>query len=99
MKNFISIAIVALFVLGAGASFWQEAKPNVVIVLHSSQTIPAAMERFQTMVGKDACVCSLLHEEELTPERLRQAKVVFMQHPSQEMLDRLKPAALQAMKS
>jgi cobaltochelatase CobN len=72
-------------------------KPNVVIVLHSSQTMPRALAAFEKDFGADACNCSLLLEEELTPERLMQAKVLFMQHPSSEMLERLKPAATQAL--
>ncbi|MDE1178210.1 MAG: cobaltochelatase subunit CobN [Edaphobacter sp.] len=98
MKNFIKSSIVMLLTV-SGIAIAQQEKPNVVIVLHSSQTLPAAMDRFQTMVGRDACICSVLREEDMTPERLKQAKVVFMQHPSQEMLDNLKPVALEAMKN
>jgi len=98
MKNFIRNVIV-LFLAVPSVVLGQSTKPNVVIVLHSSQTMPAAMNRFQAIVGKDACVCSVLREEDITPERLQQAKVLFMQHPSQEMLDRIKPTALQAMKN
>lgn len=97
MKSFFAIVAAAFLVL-ASTSHGQDTKPNVVIVLHSSQTMPAAMKKLQTMVGEDACACSILNEENITPERLAQAKVLFMQHPSQEMLDRLKPAALPAMK-
>ena len=98
MKNFIR-SVVVLFLILPSIVVGQNTKPNVIIVLHSSQTMPAAMTRFQAMVGKDACMCSVLREEDLTLERLQQAKVLFMQHPSQEMLDRLKPTALQAMKN
>jgi len=99
MHSFRSKKALAVFVaMLASVSFAQNAKPNVVIVLHSSQTMPLAFEKFEQMVGKDACDCSILHEEELTPERLSQAKALFMQHPSQEMLDKLKPAGLEAMK-
>ncbi|MEK6396604.1 MAG: cobaltochelatase subunit CobN [Terriglobus sp.] len=79
-------------------AFAQDVKPNVVIVLHSSQTMPAALKMFEEQVGHDACACSIVNEEAMTPGRLAQAKVVFMQHPSQELLDRLKATALPAMK-
>lgn len=74
-------------------------RPNVVLVLHSSQILPAAMERFKSLVGEEACDCSVLEEQSLTSERLLKAKAVFMQHPSQEMLEHLKPAGLRALSS
>ncbi len=71
--------------------------PNVVLVLHSSQTMPAAMARFEKQYGPGACDCSLLREEDMTPERLLKTKALFMQHPSAEMLARLKDAAKTAL--
>lgn len=96
MNSFVAAIAAVLFAL-VPIAHGQDTKPNVVIVLHSSQTMPAAMKSFEAMVGKDACMCSILDEEHMSRERLAQAKVVFMQHPSQEMLDRLKAVALPAM--
>ncbi|WP_263417691.1 cobaltochelatase subunit CobN [Terriglobus albidus] len=93
------LLITGLVLSLATFGFAQSAKPNVVVVLHSSQTMPAAMQRFKALVGSNGCECTVLQEEELTPERLLHAKAVFMQHPSQEMLDRLKPSGLQAIKA
>ncbi|MEG9437339.1 cobaltochelatase subunit CobN [Edaphobacter sp. HDX4] len=98
--NWFRIGICALVALSSTAAApAQQRKPNVVVVLHSSQTMPAAFAKFQQTVGKDACDCSILNEDELTPERLSQAKAIFMQHPSQEMLDRFKPTGLEAIKN
>ncbi|WP_260704113.1 cobaltochelatase subunit CobN [Edaphobacter flagellatus] len=57
------------------------------------------MQRFKTFVGTEACDCSILEENQLTPQRLKQARAIFMQHPSQETLERLKSAGLEALKN
>lgn len=91
---------VALWIVVLGfCAQAQNPRPGVIVVLHSSQTMPAAMAKFKSIVGEDACNCSIVQEENLTPESLLHANAVFMQHPSQEMLERLKPAGLQALKS
>lgn len=102
VKRALALLVVVMCAVGSvwsqqAASPESKSIPSVIIVLHSSQVMPVAMAQFQKRFGSNACDCSLLREDDLTPERLLQAKVIFMQHPTIEMLERLKPAAQQAL--
>ncbi len=87
-----------LHVLLTVAAFGQASKPNVMVVVHNSQVLPIALKAFEEKFGKEACSCEVLREEEVTPQRLSQARAVFFQHPSSEFLDRMKDAGLDAVK-
>lgn len=74
---------------------WAE-KPNAIFVLRNSQVAPAAFQEFQERIGPDACDCLLATDNhpDLTPERIGKAKLLFLEHPSEELLDRLKDPVL-----
>lgn len=86
------LALVGVLSLSA-----QVQKPAVLLVLHSSRTMPTALAHFRKEVGAAACDCNIVSEEELTPAMLLHARTVFFQHPSQPMLERLHPAATVAL--
>jgi cobaltochelatase CobN len=71
-------------------------KPNAVLVLRNSQVAPAALRAFEAKYG-DVFTCTISNEN-LSVERLRQAKVLFLEHPSPAFLARLKAPALAAIR-
>ncbi len=71
-------------------------KPNAVLVLRNSQVAPAALRAFEAKYG-DVFTCTITNES-LSAERLRQAKVLFLEHPSPAFLARLKEPALAAIR-
>jgi cobalamin biosynthesis Mg chelatase CobN len=72
--------------------------PNAVFVLHNSQVAPAAFRAFQARIGQGACECFVTGED-LSPDRLKNAKLLFLEHPTIEFLERLKAPALEAIRS
>jgi cobaltochelatase CobN len=72
--------------------------PNAVFVLRNSQIAPVALQAFQAKAGKAACDCVITNET-LTAERLKQARFLFLEHPSEEFLERVKPAAVEAIRN
>jgi cobaltochelatase CobN len=91
MRRLILLLLSATVALAAD-------RPSVVLVLHNSVVIPQALETFEAKFGKNACDCLVTNEASLTPERLQQANVLFMEHPHEEMLDRLRSTALAGLK-
>lgn len=88
---------IAVTLLVAGAAFAAD-PANAVFVLKSSQVAPEAMRDFQTRFPKVACDC-IIANESLTAERLKKARLLFLEHPSAAFLDRLKSTALEAIAS
>jgi cobaltochelatase CobN len=97
MRIHRSASILFLALLGTLSVPAQMQKPEVVLVLHSSQTMPAALAHFRKEVGAGACNCNIVSEEELTSQMLLRARAIFLQHPSQGMLERLRPSAIFAL--
>ena len=91
-RGFLLNAVVAV------AAFGQSSKPNVLVVVHNSQILPVALKTFDEKFGKDACKCEILREEEVTAQRLSEARAVFLQHPSAEFLERMKAVGLEGVK-
>lgn len=89
---------VLVVVLSAVLTASAAARPNVVLVLHNSVVIPRAMQVFESKFGKDACNFLITTEGSLTPQRLVEADVLFLEHPRAELLERLRPAAVTAAK-
>jgi cobaltochelatase CobN len=89
MKTFIGL-VLSLAALG-------QSRPNAVVVLRPSETIVEAWGRFRAQYGEGAFAC-YVGGEELTAERLAEARVVFLDHPSPKLLARLKAPALAAIK-
>lgn len=90
MKRVLSL-LFALSVAAVAAD-----RPNAVFVLRSSVVAPEALRAFHQKVGDGACDCEIAGDD-LTPERMKNAKVLFLEHPSAPLLDRLKPAALEVI--
>jgi cobaltochelatase CobN len=85
----------ALFALLFATSAVAAEAANAVFVLKNSQVTAEAMSAFQAKVPKSACDCVILNED-LTAERLAQARLIFLEHPTAPFLERLKAAALAA---
>lgn len=83
--------------LAAGLALAAE-RPSVVLVLHNSVVLPQALAMFQAKYGAQACDCVITSEESMTPELLQRGGVLFMEHPRDELLDRLRTAALAGVK-
>jgi cobaltochelatase CobN len=81
-----------LFLL-ASLAVWSQTRPNAVVVLRSSQTALEAWHRFRAQHGDGAFDC-FIGAEELTAERLAAARIVFLDHPSPQLLARLKDTAV-----
>src|SRR5882724_10681745 len=86
---------IALFLLVASEALAAD-QVNAVFVLKSSQVAPDAMREFQARFPKSACDC-IIANENLTAERLKKARLLFLEHPSTPFLDRLKGPALEAI--
>jgi len=86
---------IAVPFLIASAAFAAE-PANAVFVLKSSQVAPDAMREFQAKFAKTACDC-IIANENLTAERMKKARLLFLEHPSTPFLDRLKGPALEAI--
>lgn len=71
--------------------------PDAVVLLRTAQSAPGALERVRQELGSNAFECTLAHDG-LPPERLKRARVLFLEHPSPELLVRWKPAALEAIR-
>ncbi|MBI1355874.1 MAG: hypothetical protein GC160_16155 [Acidobacteria bacterium] len=65
--------------------------PNAVFVLRNSQVAPAAFQTFLERIGPGACDCLLATDghPELTADRIAAAQLLFLEHPSEALLDRL----------
>lgn len=87
--------LVAL--LAATTAFAAE-RPRVVLVLHNSVVLPQALASFQQKYGPQACDCLITSEESVKSEVIERADVLFMEHPRDEFLERLRPAALAGVK-
>jgi cobaltochelatase CobN len=86
------VPILFLFIVPAfGANM-----PNVLFVLHNSQVAPAALQAFEAKVGKGACEC-LIVADVPTAEQLNKADLIFLEHPTMELLERLKEPASEAI--
>jgi cobaltochelatase CobN len=70
--------------------------PNAVFLLKNSQVAPDAMRAFQARFPRSACDCVIVNET-VTAERLKKARVLFLEHPSTPFLDQMKTAALEAV--
>ncbi len=90
--------ILFVFCLAFGIVATASEQPNAIFVLRNSQLAPQALRAFETKVGEQACDC-MISGEDLTTERLKKARVLFLEHPSVQFLDRLKVAALEAVKN
>jgi hypothetical protein len=67
--------------------------PNVLFVLNNSQVAPAALDAFEAKVGKGACECVIVGGVP-TPEQLKRANLIFLEHPNVELLEQLKEPAM-----
>ncbi len=86
--------LAIFFSVGAAALGADQA--NAVFLLRSSQVAPQAMKAFEARVPKALCDCVIVNES-VTTERLKQARVLFLEHPSPAFLARTKAAALEAI--
>lgn len=73
--------------------------PNVLMVIRNSQALPVALKTFTQKFGAHACRCDVMTEEQVTPERLSQARVLFLEHPTAPFLERYKDTALRLVQA
>lgn len=85
-------------ILLAATSAFAAERPSVVLVLHNSIVVPQALASFQAKYGAQACDCVIASEDSAEPNLIQRADVLFLEHPREEFLDRLRPAALAGVK-
>jgi cobaltochelatase CobN len=88
----LAVAALALASVAGAAE-----RPNAIFVLRNSQVAPAALGELHKKIGAGACDCELAGED-LTAERLRQARFIFLEHPSAPFLERLKTVAQESVR-
>jgi len=74
----------------------QTARPRAVIVLRASRTAGPALEAFRAKFGKDVFDCTITGDD-VDVETLTRAQVVFLEHPAQPFLERVKEPMLHAV--
>lgn len=88
---------LSVALLAASMAFAAES-PKVVLVLHNSIVLPQALASFQEKYGLQACDCSITSEESVKSELVERADILFLEHPHEEFLERLRPAVLAGVK-
>jgi len=86
-----------LWLLLALASAVWAAPPNAVVVVRTSLHAGPALADVKRSLGSARFDCDLAHGD-IKTERLKQARILFLEHPEAELLDRLKPAAMEAIR-
>jgi len=86
-----------LLALLACSGLLAAARPDAVFVLKSSQLAPKAFRTAMEQIGPDACDCTLTGET-VDPARIARTRLLFLEHPTAELLARLKPVALDAIR-
>ncbi|BDC51172.1 hypothetical protein F183_A34880 [Bryobacterales bacterium F-183] len=77
-----------LLVLACVSASFAADVPNAVFVMRNSQVAPAAMRQFRAEL-KGPCDCEIVNEN-VSAERLAKARVLFLEHPSPQFLDRMR---------
>lgn len=93
MNQAASFALLLL----VGACVQAADAPNAVVLLRTAQSAPRVLERVKQELGPGQFDCVLAHDD-MPPDRLKKARVLFLEHPSQDLLARWKPAALDAIR-
>lgn len=100
----ISLLLAALLASGAAAQEKAKprktpgVKPSAVLVIKTSRSAKPALEAFERRYGRERFDC-LITGEDVDAARLARAKVVFLEHPSQPFLERVKEPMLAAIEN
>ncbi|HEU0119441.1 MAG TPA: cobaltochelatase subunit CobN [Bryobacteraceae bacterium] len=85
---------LCLFTFAAGLAVAQPPVPNAIVVMRPTGAVTAGWKIFQDRYGAFDCLFS---GDDLSPARLANARVLFLDHPSPQLLERLKAPALSAI--